>query len=136
MNTKLSISPLYSLDKILLLLVFLRIRRKEIFVFEPFCDSRQYYQFQEMCFDLVKRVIDDQLMLLVASNLVVEQDNFSFHFLSSDGLVGQQFSNCIENYNTHMIIENLFEFESSSNKDPVEKKSIVLSYYLKVLYIY
>ena len=35
-----------------------------------------------------------------------------------------------------MIIENLFEFESSSNKDPVEKKSIVLSYYLKVLYTY
>ena len=89
-----------------------------------------------MCFDLVKRVIDDSLMLLVASNLVVEQDNFSFHFLSSDGLVGwlvgQYFSDCIENYNTHIIIENLFEFESSSNKDPVEEKSI-LSYYLEVL---
>ena len=99
MNTKLSISPLYSLDKILLLLVFLRIRRKEIFVFEPFCDSRQYYQFQEMCFDLVKRVIDDSLMLLVASNLVVEQDNFSFNFLRMVWLVSR---NCIENYYTHI----------------------------------
>ena len=47
-------------------------------------------------------------------------------------LVGQYFSDCIENYNTHIIIENLFEFESSFNKDPVEEKSI-LSYYLEVL---